>query len=211
MAAIDPSAPAEVVQGPNGELPPRATLTIIREPMDADEDDEEDSDDEEYLKALLAGSDEDLSDEEGAEKNGGPSDPSKSEKARMLKAAAEIRAAAEEAEDMDVDVKNGVNGPKAKSDKGKGKGKATGKDADKDAEEEDDDEETEIEEFVLCTLDPAKVSTASPLIACLEGVVLRSVCAIRTTSNRSTLPSTSMSRSFSRFPALMPSSSQGTT
>ena len=209
MAAIDPNAPAEVVQGPNGELPPRATLTIIREPIDADEDDEEDSDDEEYLKALLAGSDEDLSDEEGAEKNGGPSDPSKSEKARMLKAAAEIRAAAEEAEDMDVDVTNGVNGPKAKSDKGKGK--ATGKAAASDAEEEEDDGEREIEEFVLCTLDPAKVSTASAVMACFESVVLRCVRAIRTASNRSTLPSASMSRSTSRFPALMPSSSPGTT
>ncbi|KAI9846865.1 MAG: peptidylprolyl isomerase fpr4 [Sclerophora amabilis] len=163
MAAIDPSAPPDPDALSNGDATARATLKIIRQPPGFEEDDsEDDSDSADYLKELLNGSqsDEDEEDENSDESsgdeeeaNGGPSDPSKTKKARKEQAVAELKKAiADIGDDMDVDVPNGVNGSLSKINKGKAK--ATG---DEESDEDDDDEEgLEMEEFVICTLDPLK-------------------------------------------------------
>lgn len=146
MAAIDPSAEPEHSEG--GSAQPRATLKLIRVPLldMEDSDDEEDFDPEE-MDAMLASEDDESSDEDTV---GGPSDPSKSKKARKAAAVKQLRK--ELAEDMDVD-----EAPKS----GKGKGKVLDIQEDfEDDDEEDsdmDEDDLEPEEFVLCTLDPSKV------------------------------------------------------
>ena len=152
MAAIDPTAPPQIE---SDDTPVRATLKLIREPMD-DDDDEDDSDDEDFddieaIKARLAGvisDDEDMSDDEDDsenEKNGGPSDPAKTKQARK-EALSKALQEAIEAEEMELDsAPNGVNG--------KGKAKAIDDD---ESDSDEDDLEGEMEEFVLCTLDPSK-------------------------------------------------------
>ncbi|KAF4551422.1 Nucleoplasmin-like domain-containing protein [Elsinoe fawcettii] len=157
MAAIDPSAEPEE-SGTTPGAKPRATLKLIRQPLLADDYDEDDSDfDADEMDRLLADGDSDEeSDEE--EVNGGPSDPTKSKKARKAAAVADlIKSLKEGAEDeeMDVDIPNGVDG------KAKGKGKAKAAELEEDDEEDDeedsdDDESFEPEEFVLCTLDPER-------------------------------------------------------
>jgi FK506-binding nuclear protein len=165
MAAIDPSEPAEIDENATETKRPRATLKIIRQ---ADGDDDEDR--EEYMRALLGESDsesEDESDDDEEEANGGPSDPSKSKKARKaaaLKQLMESIDAASESDEQMEDAAAGVNGA-AKSDK-KGKAKATSDDED-DEDEDSDDEDLEIEEFVLCTLDPEKASRSMPHLVLL--------------------------------------------
>jgi FK506-binding nuclear protein len=137
MAAIDPSAEPEFDEETKGKKP-RATLKIIRAPLQMDDEDESDFDPEE-MDMMLAS---DESDEEA-----GPSDPTKSKKARKANAAKQLK---EELESMDVD-----------SPKVKGKGKVQADDeeeSDEDDEDDEDDEEFEPEEFVLCTLDPENVS-----------------------------------------------------
>jgi FK506-binding nuclear protein len=65
--------------------------------------------------------------------NGGPSDPSKSKKARKNAAVEQLKQALADEDNMEVDGSNGINGVSSKSNKGKAK--ATGD------EEESDDEE----------------------------------------------------------------------
>lgn len=149
MAAIDPSAMPE---GEPSETP-RATLKILRAPIGADDDEDEDDFDPDEMDRILAGEDsgEDDSEEdsEDDEDAAGPSDPAKSKKARKAAAMEAIKKLLEQ-DEMDVDeAKSGLNG--------KGKGKAPVSDDDEEDSEdddEDDDEDEEIEEFVLCTLDP---------------------------------------------------------
>jgi FK506-binding nuclear protein len=148
MAAIDPSEPAE-----ESANRPRSTLKIVRQPIGS----EDDEDSEEYMRALLAESDSDEDSEDDEEEvNGGPSDPTKTKKARKAAALAQLMETLAEAgsdEEME-DAPNGVNGTKADK---KGKAKATSDDEeDSEEDSEDDDEEVEVEEFVLCTLDPEK-------------------------------------------------------
>ncbi|KAM0720971.1 hypothetical protein Q7P37_003256 [Cladosporium fusiforme] len=143
MAAIDPSAMPE---GEPSDIP-RATLKLLRVPMDAEEDDDEDDFDADEMDRILAGEDsgEDDSEEdsEDDEDAAGPSDPAKSKKARKAAAMEAIKKLLEQ-DEMDVDeAKAGL----------KGKGKAPASDDDEE-DDEDDDEDEEIEEFVLCTLDP---------------------------------------------------------
>lgn len=149
MAAIDPTAEPQIDEENKFA---RATLKIIRLPMgDEDEDDEEDEDydedDIEAIKARLKGiisDEEDMSDSEDEAQNGGPSDPAKAKQAK--KAALTKKMQEElEAEEMELD---------SSFTSGKGKGKACD-DSDCDSEIDDD----EPEEFVICTLDPEKVST----------------------------------------------------
>jgi len=157
MAAIDPTA--EPLIDENHKVP-RATLRIIRVPMDLDdEDDEEDDEDfdgedvESIIAKLRAGGvalpEEDTDSEEDSEDeaNGGPSDKAKSKKAKQ--AALKKKLAQDLAEDeMEIDAV-----------KGKGKNKISAEeDSDEDDldEDEDDEEEDEVEEFVLCTLDPER-------------------------------------------------------
>ena len=166
MAAIDPSATVEADE--DGKTVARATLKLIRQPMGlGDDDSEEDSEDEEYMRALLDGPDSDDDEEEEEEANGGPSDPAKSKKARKAAALKELLDSIDNGsddEDME-DAPNGTNGVK-KADK-KGKAKATvGEDAEEEEESDEDSEESdedglEMEEFVICTLDPEKVRSLS--------------------------------------------------
>lgn len=156
MAAIDPTA------APSGDgETPRATLKILRMRVDpeAEESDDDDDDDDgvDAIRARLMGAasddeeDEELSDDD--EKNGGPSDPSKTKKARLEAAAKELINTLKNGDDMDVDnAPNGVNGIL----KNKGKAKATDLD-DLDDDEDDDENDMEVEEFVVCTLDLTKV------------------------------------------------------
>ncbi|KAJ4339273.1 peptidylprolyl isomerase fpr3 [Ascochyta clinopodiicola] len=153
MAAIDPSAEPQIDEE---HKVPRATLRIIRVPMDLDDEDDEDDEDfdgedvESIIAKLRAGGvalpeeDEDSEDDSEEEANGGPSDKSKSKKAK--EAALKKKIAQELAEDeMEIDAV------------GKGKAKISAEeDSDEDDLDDEDEEEDEVEEFVLCTLDPER-------------------------------------------------------
>lgn len=165
MAAIDPSATPTYIGTANGDTTARSTLKIIYEPsnLNTSEGSDTGSDEEKYLKALLQDRDseddeeEDESSSDEEEKNGGPSDPSKTKKARkqaameqMMKALAE-----NDNDEMDLDSTSRTNGTLSKAKKGKAK--ATEKD--EESSDEDDDQGLDtMEELVLCTLDPTKVS-----------------------------------------------------
>lgn len=150
MAAIDPSQPAEVEETANGTTRPRATLKIIRQPEGYDDEEEEA---QEYMRALLNESDseDESEDEDEEEANGGPSDPSKTKKARNYAQLQQLVEAL--GGESDEEMEDAPNGKVAK----KGKAKATSDDEEESDEESDDDEDDlEVEEFVLCTLDPEK-------------------------------------------------------
>ena len=159
MAAIDPNEQAQLQEAPNGTVaPPRATLKILRQAPDVDDEESQ----EEYMRALLAGDDsEDDSEsdeEEEEEANGGPSDPNKSKKARKAAALKQLLDSIDQ--DPDAEMEDAPNGTNGKNVDKKGKAKATSDDEEESEEESDeDDDEDEIEEFVLCTLDPEKVNT----------------------------------------------------
>lgn len=156
MAAIDPSAPAL----PNEENPsatPRATLKLIRQPAGAEDED----DNEDYMRALLNGGDLDSDEEESEDEevNGGPSDPSKSKKAQKeaaLKQLLDSMGGSDSDDEMEDAPTTGLSA------KAKGKAPATDEDDDEDDDSEDS-EELEIEEFVICTLDPERVSVLMPV------------------------------------------------
>lgn len=160
MAALDPTAPAQTDEE-NQVL--RATLKLIRVPIDFDSEDEDEDDyDPEDIEAIAARLREagalpeeelDTSDEDDSEieKNGGPSDPVKSKKAKQAALTKKLQQELE-ADEMDIDLTNGVNG------KSKGKAKITDDDvSDEDEDEDDEDDDEEPEEFVLCTLNPENV------------------------------------------------------
>jgi hypothetical protein len=158
MAAIDPS---EIVELEDASARPRATLKIIREPIGSEEDDE-------YMRGLIGDSDDsdsesDESEEEESddEANGGPSDPAKSKKAKKAAALKELMESLGAESDSDEDMEEaGINGTNGLSAVKKGKGKAT--EDDEEDSEDDDSEDLELEQFVLCTLDPEKVSDRHP-------------------------------------------------
>lgn len=145
MAAIDPDAMPEFENEDQANKAPRATLKIVRPPPGLDLGDDEDysSDDE----------DEESSDEE---ENGGPSDPAKQKKAKLAAALKEMEDNMDEddddEDDEDVDDMSEDALKAAISKLIKGKGKAS----DDDSSEASDD--LELEEVVVCTLDPEKVS-----------------------------------------------------
>ncbi|KAL8771880.1 MAG: hypothetical protein Q9209_002818 [Squamulea sp. 1 TL-2023] len=168
MAAIDPTAEPEHTGTANGETPPRATLKLIYDRSSQTDDDDSigGSDEQDYLKALMEGQESDESEEEGDEDedesssddedvNGGPSDPARSRKARKRAAAEQLMKALAETvsddDDMEID---GVNGPSTKK-RNKGKGKALSGEDKEDSEEESEDG-ADMEEVVVCTLDPQK-------------------------------------------------------
>ena len=144
MAAIDPDETPEYEDGVDPSRP-RATLKIIRPPpgLDLDEDDEDEDDDEE----------EDSDDEET---NGGPSDK---EKARKLKEAAVLKDMEEDddEEDDDDDEDEEFDLQAAISKHVKGKAPATDEDDD-----DESDEGLDVDEMVVCTLDPEKVNLQQP-------------------------------------------------
>ncbi|KAI5289055.1 peptidylprolyl isomerase fpr4 [Ascosphaera aggregata] len=139
MAAIDPDQAPHYEDEAATNKPARATLKIVRIPALDDSDDEEDedySDDEEDL------SEDGSEDEEGA----GPSDPAKAKKARQ---AAKSADAMDDDEDEDSDDGDEVDLKSAISKLIKGKGKATDDD-----EDSLSDEGLNLEETVICTLNP---------------------------------------------------------
>ncbi|OJD14615.1 hypothetical protein AJ78_05045 [Emergomyces pasteurianus Ep9510] len=145
MAAIDPDSQPEFDAETEGK-PPRATLKIVRPPpgMDLEDDsDDDDYDDED-------GDEDDDDDEEDSEDetNGGPSDPAKLKAARQ---AAALKDITEQSDDDDSDGED-FDLKAAISRLVKGKDKATGFD---DADS-DNSEGLEMEEVVVCTLDPSK-------------------------------------------------------
>lgn len=146
MAAIDPDETPEHEDGVDPSRP-RATLKIIRPPpgLDLDDEDDEDEDDDE----------EDSDDEET---NGGPSDK---EKARKLKAAAALKDMEDddEEDDDDDDDDEEFDLQAAISKLVKGKAPATDEDDD-----DESDEGLEVDEMVVCTLDPEKVNLQQPNI-----------------------------------------------
>ena len=141
MAAIDPDETPEHEDGVDPSRP-RATLKIIRPPpgLDLDDEDDEDEDDDE----------EDSDDEET---NGGPSDK---EKARKLKEAAALKDMEDddEEDDDDDDDDEEFDLQAAISKLVKGKAPAT----DEDDDDDESDEGLDVDEMVVCTLDPEKVS-----------------------------------------------------
>ncbi|KAI4173979.1 MAG: hypothetical protein LQ348_006440 [Seirophora lacunosa] len=162
MAAIDPTAEPEYTGAANSEASPRATLKLIYDrsgPGDDEGDEsEEGSDQMNFLQKLLRGgaSDDDEDDSSGddEEVNGGPSDPSKTKKARKQAAAdALMNALAENVSDDEMDV-DGANGAPSKK-KNKGKAKALSQEDEVDSEDEEEDD-ADMEEVVVCTLDPSK-------------------------------------------------------
>lgn len=148
MAAIDPDETPELEDGIDPSRP-RATLKIIRPPpgMDIEESDEEDDWEDD---------DEEDSDEES---NGGPSDK---EKARKLKEAAALKEMEEDEDEDDEDDEDDDDDDEdfdlkaAISKLVKGKGPAT----DDDDDDDEDEESLDVDEAVICTLDPEKVRLA---------------------------------------------------
>ncbi|KAL4810895.1 hypothetical protein BDV18DRAFT_165371 [Aspergillus unguis] len=139
MAAIDPDETPEFEDDTTRR--PRATLKIIRAPPGLDEESDDDYEDED---------DEDSEDSDDEELNGGPSDK---EKARKLKQAAYMK----ELEDAMSDDEGSDDGEEfdlkaAISKLVKGKAPAT----DDDDEDDESDEGLELEEMVVCTLDPER-------------------------------------------------------
>src|SRR6187402_1357941 len=109
MAAINPNEEADEEELKNVSRP-RSTLTIIRMNADDESDDEEDL---EFRKAMAdLGSDSDSSSgsDSDEEANGGPSDPTKSKKARKEAAVKELIASLK-ADDSDEEMEeaNGTN------------------------------------------------------------------------------------------------------
>lgn len=161
MAAIDPSADPE---GDEDEVShPRATLKVMRIPLGEDYSDEDsgsdiDMDDMDAKFGDVGDLEDDSDSSDNEDVNGGPSDPTKSKKGKAQAAIAKLLKdeGMDVDSDEDEDIPNGINGI-GKSKKAKGKMPA-GEDEDEDDSEIDSDEEGgEIEEFVICTLDPNKV------------------------------------------------------
>lgn len=151
MAAIDPDAMPEFSEDFDSDKAPRATLKIVRPPPGMDYDDNE-SDDDDYEDV---DSDEESSDDES---NGGPSDPVKQKKALKAAALKDL----EDAMDEDDDEDDGDDDLKAAISKLiKGKGKALD---DHDDEGSDASSDLELEEVVVCTLDPERVGFILPFI-----------------------------------------------
>lgn len=149
MAALDPTEAPEADDEGNIPDMPRATLKLVRQ-RNPDLDEELD---DEYLEALMGGSDDDEEDsDDDDEANGGPSDPSRSKKAKAEAALMKLieAAQAEESDDEMADADSKPNGKPKK----KGKEPATSSDDD---DESVDSDGIDLEEFVICTLDTERV------------------------------------------------------
>lgn len=192
MAAIDPNAVPEFGEGDEKKTP-RATLKLIRVPADFFDDDSEDSDYEE-----LEGEEEDEEEEssDGEEVNGGPSDSSRAKKPNktdLVKAIAEQESEDDEDEEDDSDDEAAAKSALMKIMKGKGKAIGNGDEA-----SDDEEDSLELEEIVICTLDPENVGCGASFPA--QGLRLTSTSI---TSNLSISLSEKMKRSSSRSLAHM--------
>ncbi|KAI1931205.1 peptidylprolyl isomerase fpr3 [Ophidiomyces ophidiicola] len=142
MAAIDPDALPEFEDHESSNKVPRATLKIVRPPpgLDLDDDDDGDEDDD---------SDAEEDEESNDEVNGGPSDPAK---AKMAKTAALLKNLENFSDDEDhSDDSEDIQIKAALSRIMKGKSKAMDDDA------SEDSDSLELEEVVVCTLDPEQM------------------------------------------------------
>jgi FK506-binding nuclear protein len=160
MAAIDPSAEPEVPVE-DEKRPPRATLKIVRVPsnMIVDESDEDDED-YDYDELVNGISDDESSEDE--ETNGGPSSK-KSKKEKILEKLQQE--ASDDDEDMKDDDESGDDDEDEEEAKAllkklmKGKNKAVeGEDSESGLDTDADG--LEMDETVVCTLDPEKVYLA---------------------------------------------------
>lgn len=145
MAAIDPDEEPDF-DGIEANKRPRATLKIVRPPagLDLDESDDEYEDEE----------DSDVSDDE--EVNGGPSDKEKARKLKEAAALKEMEEAMDEDDDEDESDDEEFDLKAAISKLVKGKAPATDDD-----EDEESDEGLELDEMVVCTLNPDTVCAYS--------------------------------------------------
>ncbi|UPK98780.1 hypothetical protein LCI18_009715 [Fusarium solani-melongenae] len=152
MAAVDPTQEPEADGEGNVPSVPRSTLRLVKRAFPGlDDEDEDDEVDDEYLRALLAGEDDESDSDEEA--NGGPSDPAKSKKQKQAEAIKKLIESAQAESDEDEEMEDAK--PKGKG-KDKGKGKAVEEDSDEDDEDDDSDLDSEgadLENFVICTLD----------------------------------------------------------
>ncbi|OQV08133.1 hypothetical protein CLAIMM_12449 [Cladophialophora immunda] len=159
MAAIDPSAEPEL-EDPDDKRPPRATLKLIRVPDGMLDEDDDDEDDEDYLAGLIDDEEDDEDDDEDEddeEVNGGPSEKKSKASAADEDEDDEDMEDEDNDEDEDEDAAAIARLSKLmKSAKGKGKAKALDGEDDADDEEDEDDEALEMDEVVVCTLDPEK-------------------------------------------------------
>lgn len=162
MAAVDPTQEPEADAEGNVPAVPRATLRLVKRAFPGlDDEDEDDEVDDEYLRALLAGEDDESDSDEEA--NGGPSDPAKSKKQKQAEAIKKLIESAQAESDEDEEMEDAK--PKSK---GKGKGKAVEEDSDEDDEDDDSDLDSEgadLENFVICTLDTERVSQLRPVLS----------------------------------------------
>lgn len=149
MAAIDPDEVPEFVDEADSNKPLRATLKIVRPPPDLDLD-ESDEDDEDYEED---DEDEEEEDEEADEEiNGGPSDKDRARKLKQAAAMKEMEEAMVEDDDEDDEDGEKFDLKAAISKIVKGKAPAT------DDDDDESDEGLELDENVICTLTPERVS-----------------------------------------------------
>ncbi|KAK3328828.1 hypothetical protein B0H66DRAFT_487122 [Apodospora peruviana] len=166
MAAIDPTAEPEADSEGNIPAVHRSTLKIIKSSSRADSDDE---DDEFDLESYLEDAEDDEAD---GEVNGGPSDKSKSKKARQEAAIKKLLEATQEESDDDMEDAEASSSSKSK----KGKAKATEEDEEDSDDESDDEDDLEVEDFVVCTLDTER-NYQQPLdIVIAEGEKIFFIC-----------------------------------
>ncbi|KAL9622790.1 MAG: hypothetical protein Q9160_002909 [Pyrenula sp. 1 TL-2023] len=142
MAAIDPTEELDE-EDKKENKPLRATLKLIRPASDNILEDSDDDDDDE---------DDDDESSEDEEVNGGPSDPSKSSKKKNKKL---LNGTADESSEDEDDEDEESLGKAALSKLLKGKAPAIDDEEDDDEDDMDIDE-AELEETVVCTLDPAQ-------------------------------------------------------
>ncbi|KAL3460283.1 hypothetical protein BJX64DRAFT_290444 [Aspergillus heterothallicus] len=140
MAAIDPDETPEFDDDTTRR--PRATLKIVRPPPGLDLEDDEDDDDYEDDEDEDSGDDEEI--------NGGPSDKEKARKLRAAAALKEMEEAMEEDDDSDDGEEFDLKAAISKLVKGKAPAN------DDDDEDDESDEGLELDEMVICTLDPER-------------------------------------------------------
>ncbi|KAK4184166.1 hypothetical protein QBC35DRAFT_541032 [Podospora australis] len=96
----------------------------------------------------------------GKDEEAGPSDPSKSKKARREAAIKQLLAATKE--ELDGEIEDADAKPNGKRKKGKAKAAAKDKEESEEDEESDDDDKV-FEESLVCTLDSERVRTVASL------------------------------------------------
>lgn len=207
MAAVDPTEEPEADEDGQIAKIPHSTLSIVKQRFGSDLDNE--MNDEELKAFLGSGSDddEDEEDDDDEEPNGGPSDPSKSNKVKRetdLQALLDaVNGDADSSdEEMDEDDEDDESPKKTNGVKSSKKGKEIALLDEEDEDEDDDsdssdDDALDLERFVVCTLDTERVCQQWPLISELPVLTL-----CRIISSRSILPSVRTRRPSSWFRAL---------